>query len=633
MKRTATYTFSDEDFAQPLIARFEQIVQIYPHKVAVKADAEISYADLNRKSNQVAHAILTALGEGVEPVVLLLEHQIAMVSAILGTLKAGKIFSALDPTFPKSRLEFIRKDSECKIIVTDHQNLAMATAIGGSDTHIINVNAVEAFSDENLGIYPSIDTPAAIFYTSGSTGNPKGILYSYISLLHRPLWFIRAFDITSKDRISMLFFSSYAMSVYHLFGALLQGAALCMLFPGQVDLEKLSKWCFDEQVSILHPPAAIFQIMMKEKPDSTRFEQVRKVIVGGGAIFRQDVAKFYQFFSETCQLVHICGSTEGGPLANNFLEKNAQFTGNVVPVGRPIQDISLFDVNGKDVSPGEEGELVVRSPYIALGYWRRPELTQASFRPDLEKLGQRCFFTNDLAKLNPDGIMELVGRKDFMVKVRGIRVELNEIESALQQNRAIKKSFVMVVQDQDGNNQIVAYVEPRTLLNFDVHQVRAQIEQKLPAPMVPEIFILVDEFPLTSTGKIDRQALPAPTRDRPELNTQYVAPRTSIEDEIGKIWKTMLSLQKIGIHDHFFDLGGNSLKAIQIVTQIVNKFKVNVPVAVLFETATVAGIAEHVSANREQSLSEVELAEMISEIEDLSDEEVLQQLNLLPDNG
>jgi acyl-coenzyme A synthetase/AMP-(fatty) acid ligase/acyl carrier protein len=320
---------------------------------------------------------------------------------------------------------------------------------------------------------------------------------------------------------------------------------------------------------------------------------IRIVRLGGEPVYRRDVNLFKKHFSSDCVLVNRLGSSETGSLRMFFLDKETELRNNLVPVGYSVadNDILLLDDSGAQV-PGDEGEIAVRTHYVSPGYWRRPDLTADSFFSDPAGEGGKIYRTGDLGRMLPDGCLLHLGRKDFFVKIRGYRVELEEIEMMLMEFPGIKEAVVTALNNNSGDERLVAYVVPKTIPQPNVTELRRFLEAKLPDYMIPTSFITLNALPLTDTLKVDRKALPNPNSLRPEIAVAYAAPRNSIEDALAKIWAEVLDIDQVGVHDNFFDLGGHSLAATRIISRVVQSFPTSLPIKVLFDASTVAEMAE-----------------------------------------
>jgi acyl carrier protein len=305
-----------------------------------------------------------------------------------------------------------------------------------------------------------------------------------------------------------------------------------------------------------------------------------------------------------------------------FLDKETEPRNNLVPVGYAVadNDILLLDDSGAQVA-GDEGEIAVRTCYVSPGYWRRPDLTADAFFADPADEKRKIYRTGDLGRMLPDGCLLHLGRKDFFVKIRGYRVELDEIEMTLMEFAGIKEVVVMALNNNSGDERLVAYVVPKTAPGPNVSEMRRFLEHKLPDYMIPTTFIALDALPLTDTLKVDRKALPKPNGLRPEIAAPYTAPRNSIEEALVKIWAEVLELDQVGVDDNFFDLGGQSLAATRVISRVAKTFPLDLPIKALFDSPTVAEMAEVIAGHQDDKSSDTELQKIFNELESLSDEE------------
>lgn len=593
--------FKKEDVEQSIPDRFEQMVATYPDRLAVKStNHALTYDDLNRMANRVAQAVLAQCGEGNEPVVLLLENNTLMIAVILGVLKAGKTYVPLDPIYPRERLAFMLEDSQTHLIVTNNKNLSLANGIAWPEVQLIDVDALESsLSTENIGLSISADALAWILYTSGSTGQPKGVVQNHRNVLHDIMQFTNTLHISPEDRVTLLFSCSVNAGAHDIFSSLLNGASLYPLDIKQEGLGNLTDWLIQEEITFFHAIPTVFRNSMHMSRNK-KFPKVRLIRFGGERVLAQDVQLYKEYFSPDCILQTGLGTTETGFFRQYFMDKKTELTGRIVPVGYPVQDMKLLLLDGNDKGIGfnEVGEIVVKSRYVSPGYWRRPDLTQTVFLPDPDGGNERIYLTGDLGRMLPDGCLFHLERKDFQVKIRGQRIEVAEIEMVLLSLKAVKESVVVARDDQSGDTRLVAYVVPTAKPGLTVSGLRQALAEKLPDYMIPSAFVTLDALPLTPNGKVDRRALPDPGRSRPELDIPFVAPRTPGEERLAQIWAEVLSLDQVGIHDKFLDLGGDSLLATQVISRVRKAFSVELPLRSLFEMPTVSGLANVIQKSK-----------------------------------
>ena len=371
----------------------------------------------------------------------------------------------------------------------------------------------------------------------------------------------------------------------------------------------------------------VFRYFLDTLTGTDDFPDLRLIILGSAQVFRKDIELYKKHFSQACILINALSTTETNTFRWYFIDKSTVITNDVVPVGFAVEDkeVFLLDEDGKKVGINSIGEIVVKSPYLSPGYWRRPDLTQAAFLHDSNSREKRVYRTGDLGRFSPDGCLEHIGRKDFQVKIRGFRVEVAEIEAALLKHPNVRESAILAEVDNLGDNRLVAYVVVNHQSAPSSSELRRFLKERLPEYMVPSAFVRVSAIPLTHSAKVDRRALRELDREELEKKPPLVEPRTPIEESLAKIWSGVLSLDQVGIHDNFFDLGGHSLLATQIISRVINKFKVELPIQLLFESPTVAEMAQIIVQNQAKKVGPEDLARMLAELESISDEDARQR--------
>jgi amino acid adenylation domain-containing protein len=572
--------------------QFEYVAARFGDHLALKTDNQTqTYGQLNQAANRIAHALLSARGAKHETVALLFGYDWQMVAAILGILKAGKMYVAIDPAYPRTRQSYILDDSQAGLILTDSANLSLARELDHGNGTILNVNDIgDDLSEENPDLRIPDDTLAAIFYTSGSTGQPKGLVRSQRCILQRGKLARSHYHLSHTDRVSQLFSFSFGASTSDLFGAILNGATLCLCDVHKQTPREIVDWLIREEITIFRPPIALFRQILDELTGENRFPKLRIISLSGAALFERDVERSRTFFPPTCILDHRFATSESGVATSFIIDQDTEINQRVVPVGYPIgeKEVLILDETGNPVGPGITGEIAIRSCYLAPGYWRNPNLTDEKFLPDPADGNRRTYLTGDLGRLRPDGCLEHLGRKDFMVKIRGFRIEIAEIEAVLAGFENVKAAVVTTDESSNAEKRLIAYVVLDEGALANTSNLREKLGQTLPEYMIPSAFIFLDELPITATGKIDRKALPAPDRLRPDLTIPFVAPVNPDEELLVQIWSKVLDVTNIGINDNFFDLGGTSLLAAKLFNQIEHALGKKLPLASLFSAPTIA---------------------------------------------
>jgi len=578
--------------------RFERQVALTPEAVALVCEGErLSYAELNRRANRLAHRLRA---RGVTPdqlVGLRTERGLDMVIGIIGILKSGGAYLPLDPAYPKDRIAFMLEDAHVSIVVTQK---SLAADFDGIVVDRVLLDEPLSEVDTNPAPRSRADHLAYVIYTSGSTGKPKGSLITHYNVT-------RLFEATEDwfrfdQQDVWTLFHSYAFdfSVWELWGALLYGGRLVVV-PYLVSRspEAFRELLIREQVTVLNQtPSAFRQLLQAELATPKAELALRYVIFGGEALELQGLRPWFERHGDARpQLVNMYGITETTVHVTyrpiGWEDLNAA-RGSVI--GTPIPDLRLYilDRNRQPTPIGVPGEMYVGGAGVARGYLNRPELTAERFIADpfAAKSGTRTplYRTGDLARRLDNGDIEYLGRLDEQVKIRGFRIELGEIEAALRQDPAIREAAVLVREDAPGDRRLVAYIVAQDPSASLIERLRSSLRASLPEYMVPAHFVMLDALPLTPNGKLDRKALPAPQRSDQAAN--YVAPRTPTEEIVAGIWAEVLKLERVGVEDNFFDLGGHSLLATQIVSRVSYALDMQIPLKLLFEEPTISGFAE-----------------------------------------
>ena len=625
--------FRKEDIEQSLPARFEEIVRLYPDRLAVKAgDRSFSYQAVNHAANCLAFAILAQCGEKGEPIGLILEQGVDVIVAILAVLKAGKIYVPLDPLFPQLRNKDVLQDSAPRLVIANNRTLSLAQELTDSTTSLLNIDDLDlSRSCTSPLVQTTADTLAYILYTSGSTGKPKGVVQNHRNVLHLVMRHTNRMHVTLADRIALLRSFNVHGGTLLTFTALLNGAAIFPFDTKREGVQQLAHWLAREEITLCRMGPSLLRHFLVILRSDDWYPKVREISFSGEPLYWTDVEQARKHFSNNCVLVNSFGSTEVSSCCEFIIATDSPIENGVVPCGYPTSDmeILLLQEDGRETPVGDIGEIAVRSRFLALGYWRNPELTHAKFLPSTTGKEERLYLTGDQGRRLPDGRFVHLGRKDFQVKIRGYRVELSEIESTLLTAENVKEAVVIGQEEPNSEKYLVAYVVPERQPPPNITSLRRVLQNRLPDYMLPSAFVFLDKLPLTSNGKIDRRALPVPERTRPEIAQSFVAPRTLEEKIIAGIWTQVLGLDQVGIHDNFFDLGGHSLKATQVISRMRPAFHVELPLRALFETPTVAGLVESIAQSQEQSGAQTEIARLIAEVEILSEDEAQREFSRL----
>jgi len=617
--------FRKTEIEQSITDRFKEQVRRYSRRLAIKTKSQsLTYQQLNAASNRVAHSILARLGDTDRPVALLFKQGASMIIASLGVLKAGKSYAPVDILLPHSKAVQILQDLQASLILTDSDHISLAHQLADNLAKVLNVEDLDAHcSDENPGLSVSPDQIAYINYTSGSTGEPKGVVWNHRNELFGIRVKTNALHISPDDRVSLLRFNNVG-ATRDMFLALLNGAALLVFDPQEEGLAHLSRWLQEANITVYTCVTTIFRHSFQNLNWDERFPKIRLIHVGGEPILKTDVELYRNHFSDECVLVNRYSISETQAVSYYFIDKRTEIKENRIPVGYPLEgnEILVWDDDRNELGVNQIGEIAVRSPYLALGYWRRPELTRTKFLSDPKGGNARIYLTGDLGYLLPDGCLVHVGRKDFQKKIRGHRVEVSEIEIALRDISEIAQAAVVPSDDSRHGERLIAYVVPQRSKELKIKQVRASLREKFPSYMLPSAYVVLNSLPLTTSGKVDRMALPSPKKSHQEISDAFIAPTTAIEKIIAKRWAEIIEIDEVGIHDDFSELGGDSVLAAQIVSEINNIFSLKQPLQTLFEAPTVAKLVEFVLMNETQPGHSDKVANLLIKIEGMSSEEI-----------
>ena len=580
--------FPPEEIEQSIAERFEKQAAAHPDRIAIRSGGRsMTYAELNAAANRLGRAILDAAGEA-DRVVLLFEQGGPVIVAVLAVLKAGKTYVPLDPSYPAARLAELVEDSEAGLILTDDAHLEGAKRLAsGRSLPVLSSDAVDpAARGDDLGMRVAPDAIAYMLYTSGSTGRPKGVVQKHRNLLHFVRTYTNSCRITPDDRIAWLHSITFSASNMNVYPALLNGAAV---YPHDVKrrgVDGLAELLMGERITVCQCVPTVFRHFLSGLTGEERFPDLRVFELGGEPVYRRDVELFRVRVGTHCVLVNRLAFTEASVAAQYFITADIELPASAVPVGRPAEgmEILVLGEDGREAGREEVGEIALRSHHLSPGYWRRPDLTAKAFT---NGGGPRTYRTGDMGRVRADGLLEYAGRKDFRVKVRGYTIEVAEVEAALLEIGGVKSAVVVAREDHRGDQRLVAYLVPAGMAPT-ADELRTRLGDRLPDFMVPSAFMVLDAFPLTSTGKLDRLALPAPDLTQVETAGGYAAPRTDTEAKVAAIWAEVFALDRVGIHDDFFALGGHSLLAGRIAARIRQAYGVDLSLGALFDAPTVA---------------------------------------------
>ncbi|MCP5107541.1 MAG: amino acid adenylation domain-containing protein, partial [bacterium] len=591
----------------------------------------MTYDQLNQKSDRSAHRLI---GKGValgDIVGIKLERSIEMIIGILGILKAGAAYLPIDPEYPQDRIDYMVADSNADIVLYLTPPTLRAPLSRG-DLRWESARApvkspLERGTPKGGGVSTLAHSPenlAYIIYTSGSTGKPKGVMIEHRALVNRLNWMQKKYPVGTGDTILHKTPFTFDVSVWEISWWSIVGARVCLLAPGgEKDPRLIVETIHENRVTVMHFVPSMLSVFLEYVKESgkesiKKLVSLKQVIASGEALTVSQVETFNRLLARTngTALANLYGPTEAAIDVSYY---DCPKDGKIerVPIGKPIDNIQLTVLGmGGHLQPvGVAGELCISGAGLARGYLNNPELTLEKFFPST-----LLYHTGDLARFLPDGSIEFLGRIDHQVKIRGFRIELGEIEAVLGRHPRIKETVVTTVADPSGESSLCAYIAGKK--DLTVEQLREYLEKELPGYMIPPYFVPIAKVPLTANGKVDRKSLPAPEKTI-QTGTRYQAPTNPVEEKLVSIWQNILKVEKIGIFDSFFSLGGHSLRVMNLAARIRKSFRVDIPLRYIFDNPTIAQIAGMI---REKEEKRKRFEQILSEIERLNDNQIRELL-------
>jgi amino acid adenylation domain-containing protein len=624
-----------------------QSVQEMFHEAAVRfkdnaaidyADTSITYAELEARANRLANFLLASGARKGSVVAVLVENPVEVIASIIGLLKAGCVFVPLDTSIPEKRLEVMLEEVSPEWFLFEskfHEILARVAARAApaaravcvdepaftpaEQTGLVHMNDYASFADtENPAVAYGADDLCYVFFTSGSTGRPKGIAGRLKGIDHFVRWEIKALGVGEGTRVSQLTTPAFDAVLRDIFVPLCAGGTVCI--PPRrdtiIDTKKLIDWIDIQGVNIVHCVPSLFRSIIGEDLNAGYFADLTHVLMAGEPLLPTDVGRWVEKFADRVQLVNLYGPSETTMTKFAYFVKPSDKELESVPIGKPIEGAAavVVDAENRLCAPGTVGEIYIRTPFRTHGYFNQPELTRQVFIPNPfgHDEADIVYKTGDLGRVMPDGNFEFLGRRDMQVKIRGTRIELGEIDRLLRAHEAVKDLVVIDREDANGNKYLCAYVvlaQP-----VETGELRDYLSGRLPAEMVPSAFVLLDKLPRTISGKVDRKALPAPGRMGADLEKAFAPPRTPMEATLVGVWMEVLGVDRVGINDNFFEMGGHSLLVFQVISRVREAFGVDLPLRSLFEAPTVEKQSLAIIEAQIEEENDAEMAQLIEEI-------------------
>ena len=623
----------------------------FPERIALSGGgSSLSHAELEARSNSLANFLIRS-GAVPGAVVVILTQDIPLsIVAILGVLKAGCVFVPLDPSTPVRRLAAMLADLDPQWCLTDEQFFSLLSGMAleagltprtidltrdlpgaNGDAEQAGVVVDSEWADSSYpGLAHNPEQMAYVYYTSGSTGKPKGIAGRLKGIDHFIRWQIETLGLDETERVSQLLPLSFDGSLRDIFIPLATGGCICVPPTREVLLEpaQLVKWLEQDEVTVMHCVPSLWRTLINTGLSAEQLPQLRYVVMAGEAVLVADVARWQAVFGERIELINLYGTSETTMAKFWHRIVAADCERPSIPIGKPISGARalILDERGRVCPVGTVGEIYIRTPYRALGYYRQEEMTKAVFvqNPFSTDPDDIVYRTGDLGRILEDGNYEYLGRRDQQVKVRGVRVELGEVENVLREHGGVRDVAVVDREDGSGNNYLCAYVVVAE--GVESGELREYAQGMLPAYMVPGSYIEMEKLPRTLSGKIDRRALPTLDEARRDSNFEYILPQTAVEEVMSGIWRGVLGLGRISTRDNFFELGGHSLLATQVMSRVREAFQIELPLTSLFDAPTVEQLSLIVAMNEAKPGQAEKIAQVLKKIDSMSDADVKQTL-------
>ena len=587
-----------------------QVVQTPEAIALISEQGQLTYQELNSKANQLARYLQT-LGVGAETLVgICVDRSLEMIIGLLGILKAGGAYVPLDPAYPSERLTYMVDDAQVSVLVTQER---YSNLIADYEGEVVCLDSqwseIASYGSDNLVNTVDASNLAYVIYTSGSTGKPKGVMIEHQSLVNFTQLAIKHYKMSQSDRTLQFASISFDMAAEDIYPSLSCGATLVLRTEAMIDsIPVFLQKCQDWQITCSSLPTAYWHLLVPELVNSNLAlpDTLRLFIIGGERCQPELVRMWFKSVGQFPELINGYGPTETTivtTICNLSKFTTRQLEIPEIPIGKSLGDnipVYVLDENLKTVPTETGGEIYIGGSALARGYLNRPELTAEKFISSPFNPSERLYKTGDLGRYLADGNLEYLGRIDHQVKINGFRIELGEIETILLQHPQVSQTVLMAREDIPGNKNLVAYVVPQTATENLITTLQEFLQNKLPNYMIPRVFVTLEELPLTVNKKVDRQALPIPDYSSLELESDFVAPRNEQEEALAQIWRKVFALEQIGIHDNFFQLGGHSLIATQILSRIRDACQAEISFQELLENPTINDLSQ-VVAQAQQS--------------------------------
>jgi amino acid adenylation domain-containing protein len=586
-----------------------------PEQTAIcQGDRTWNYGKLSESAHTLAQSLLSQGVKRGEVVAVFGSRSFGLIASMMGVFLSGGVLLTIDPKLPSHRQQLLLQQSKAKHLLCvggqrpQEEEIwqSLAVTYVDADTGVATNSKTNNTQATQLPALSPND-PAYVFFTSGTTGVPKGVLGCHKGLAHFLNWQRKTFTVNPQDRSGQLTGLSFDVVLRDIFLPLTSGATLCLPTDGdELEPTRILRWLESERISILHTVPSLAQSWLVNVPSEVSLRALKYIFFAGEPLKDTLVRRWRETFPEGGEIVNLYGPTET-TLAKCYYQIPADIPPGVQPVGLPMWETQalVLGENNQLCGIGEPGQIVLRTPFRSLGYINASEENRSRFvkNPFSNVEQDLLYYTGDRGRYRPDGSLEILGRMDRQVKIRGIRIELREIETLLGEHPSVREVVVIVREDQPGDQRLVAYVISQTEQATTTNELRRFLKEKLPNYMLPSAFVMLDALPLTPNGKVDRQALPIPDRLSQETEETFVAPRDEVEGQLIEIWKEVLGIESVGLQDNFFEIGGHSLLAVKLFWQIEKTFGTNLPLATLFQSGTVEALANIIRQKKELAVN------------------------------
>jgi amino acid adenylation domain-containing protein len=583
---------------------FAAQVQLRGNELAIiSSERNLTYQELCDRSNQVGHRLRKLGATPNQLVAVVMAKGWEQIVAVMGILAAGAAYVPIDPNLPQERFSYLLENSQAGIVLTQS---CLDKKLSWPEGIVRLCLDIEDFAQESKEPLQPVQTPddlAYVIYTSGSTGLPKGVMITHRNVVNVVVHTNQRFNVSSQDRILALTALNHDLSVYDIFGLLSVGGTIVM--PDASALKDPSHWAeliVRERVTLWNSVPAMMEMLVDyAQSNSVALPSSLRLAIMGGDWLPVSLPNRLKALVPEVQILSIGGPTETTIWNIGYLIEKVDQNWKSIPYGQPMANAKYYILNGalEDCPVWVPGEMYCAGVQLAKGYWRDEEKTNAKFITH-PCTGDRIYRTGDLGRYLPDGNIEFLGRVDFQIKIRGYRIEAGEIEAALTEHSAVRSAVITTMGEEHSKQQLVAYIVPEEKLTPTIEGLSEFLKNKLPDYMVPSAFIFLDTLPLSANGKVDRRALPTQESLLQKVEVAYVAPQTDIEQIIATVWQELLGVEKVGVNDNFFDLGGNSL----LLTKTYSEYKKRLPKEIqsfslidLFKYSTIKSLSQHLAKN------------------------------------